>query len=103
MPRYRHELPQFGGPFLTDGGIETTLIFHYGLELPSFAAFTLYTSAGQAALYRYFSTYADLARRLRAGPRSREPDLAGQPSGTGPPRSAIRPTAFAISTADLSN
>jgi homocysteine S-methyltransferase len=69
MPRHRHELPQSrGSPFLTDGGIETTLIFHYGLELPSFAAFTLLdTSAGQAALHRYFSTYADLARRLRLG------------------------------------
>ena len=69
MPRHRHELPQSrGSPFLTDGGIETTLIFHYGLELPSFAAFTLLdTSAGQAALNRYFSTYADLARRLRLG------------------------------------
>jgi homocysteine S-methyltransferase len=69
MPRHRHELPQVrGSPFLTDGGIETTLIFHYRLELPSFAAFTLLdTSAGQAALYRYFSTYVDLARRLRLG------------------------------------
>jgi homocysteine S-methyltransferase len=69
MPRHRHELPQVReSPFLTDGGIETTLIFHYGLELPSFAAFTLLdTSAGQAALYRYFSTYVDLARRLRLG------------------------------------
>ena len=68
MPRHRNELPQFRGPFLTDGGIETTLIFHYGIELPSFAAFTLLdTSAGQAALHRYFSTYVDLARRLRLG------------------------------------
>ncbi len=69
MPRHRHDLPQSRGtPLLTDGGIETTLIFHYGLELPSFAAFTLLdTSAGQAALHRYFSTYTDLARRLRLG------------------------------------
>jgi homocysteine S-methyltransferase len=69
MPRHRHELPPSrGSPFLTDGGIETTLIFHYGLDLPSFAAFLLLdTSAGQAALHRYFSTYADLARRLRLG------------------------------------
>lgn len=34
MARYRFALPQFGGEFfLTDGGIETTLIFHKGLEL----------------------------------------------------------------------
>ena len=69
MPRYRAALPQSQGSiFLTDGGIETTLIFQYGLELPDFAAFTLlHSSAGQAALYRYFATYADLARRLKLG------------------------------------
>ncbi len=69
MPRYRAALPQSQGSiFLTDGGIETTLIFQYGLELPDFAAFTLLdSSAGQAALYRYFATYADLARRLKLG------------------------------------
>lgn len=69
MPRYRMELPQsLRHRFLTDGGIETTLIFHYGLELPAFAAFTLLdTASGQAALHRYFSTYADLARRLKVG------------------------------------
>jgi S-methylmethionine-dependent homocysteine/selenocysteine methylase len=37
---YRNHLPQLdGGLFLTDGGIETTLIFHEGLDLPAFAAF----------------------------------------------------------------
>ena len=34
--RYRDALPQLADvPFLTDGGIETTLIFHDGLELPT--------------------------------------------------------------------
>ena len=42
MARYRDALPQLGGGlFLTDGGIETTLIFHDGFELPMFAAFDL--------------------------------------------------------------
>ena len=42
MSKYRKQLPQLsGGLFLTDGGIETTLIFHDGLELPYFAAFHL--------------------------------------------------------------
>ena len=37
----RSLLPQLGGDlFLTDG-LETTLIFHEGLELPHFAAFEL--------------------------------------------------------------
>ena len=42
LGKYRHHLPQLDGKlFLTDGGIETTLIFLEGLELPHFAAFDL--------------------------------------------------------------
>jgi S-methylmethionine-dependent homocysteine/selenocysteine methylase len=69
MHRHRNALPQLGGDlFLTDGGIETTLIFHEGLELPDFAAFHLLkTPEGEAALRKYFGTYADLARRHRTG------------------------------------
>ena len=38
--KYRHNLPQLSERlFLTDGGIETTLIFLEGHELPYFAAF----------------------------------------------------------------
>ena len=59
----RHRLPQLdGGLFLTDGGIETTLIFHEGLDLPHFAAFDLLKDEeGTAALRRYYETYAELA------------------------------------------
>lgn len=40
MAEFRRSLPQLGGDFfLTDGGIETTLIFLEGLELPDFSAF----------------------------------------------------------------
>ncbi|UCE86757.1 MAG: homocysteine S-methyltransferase family protein [Deltaproteobacteria bacterium] len=69
MTRYRSALPQLGGDlFLTDGGIETTLVFHEGLELPHFAAFHLLeTQEGRAALRAYFRTYAELARRFGAG------------------------------------
>jgi S-methylmethionine-dependent homocysteine/selenocysteine methylase len=69
MSQYRHALPQLtGSPFLTDGGIETTLIFHEGLELPHFAAFHLLRSpAGEAALYKYYRTYAEIAQRFDAG------------------------------------
>jgi S-methylmethionine-dependent homocysteine/selenocysteine methylase len=61
--KYRHHLPQLeGGLFLTDGGIETTLIFHEGLDLPAFAAFDLLKDeAGTEALRRYFEPYAKLA------------------------------------------
>ena len=61
---YRERLPQLdGGVFLTDGGIETTLIFHHGLELPLFAAFDLLKDdEGTDALRRYYAGYAALAR-----------------------------------------
>jgi S-methylmethionine-dependent homocysteine/selenocysteine methylase len=38
----RGRLPQLAGDvFITDGGMETTLIFENGLELPHFASFVL--------------------------------------------------------------
>ena len=69
MAQYRRNLPQLtGGLFLTDGGIETTLIFHEGHELPLFAAFDLLKrDGGKAALDKYFRTYADLARKHGVG------------------------------------
>jgi len=69
MAKYRNALPQLGGDFfLTDGGIETTLIFHEKLDLPDFAAFDLLKSSeGTAALRRYFRTYAAIARRFNLG------------------------------------
>lgn len=64
MAQYRTQLPQLQDHlFLTDGGLETTLVFHDGLELPHFAAFDLLRDeAGQERLYRYFAQYARLAR-----------------------------------------
>ena len=42
MPTYRDRLPQLSGDiFLTDGGLETTLIVPAGLDLPDFAAVAL--------------------------------------------------------------
>jgi S-methylmethionine-dependent homocysteine/selenocysteine methylase len=63
------DLPQLGGDFfLTDGGIETTLILHEGFVLPNFAAFHLLRgTAGLVALRKYFQTYTELARRLGVG------------------------------------
>ena len=69
VSRYRNALPQLTGSlFLADGGLETTLIFHDGLELPDFAAFHLLrTSEGREALLRYFRSYAEIARRFGTG------------------------------------
>jgi S-methylmethionine-dependent homocysteine/selenocysteine methylase len=62
-------LPQLdGGVFLTDGGIETTLIFHEGLDLPLFAAFVLLKDEeGTEALRRYYEPYLALARERGLG------------------------------------
>lgn len=48
---------------MTDGGIETVLVFHYGIELPDFAAFPLlYDETGRNALRRYFETFLGIAQ-----------------------------------------
>jgi len=53
---------------LTDGGLETSLIFHQGLDLPHFAAFPLVESDdGRSALRMYWEPYLALARERRAG------------------------------------
>ncbi|MEQ8814365.1 MAG: homocysteine S-methyltransferase family protein [Thalassobaculum sp.] len=69
MTKYRNRLPQLDGRlFLTDGGIETTLIFQDGLDLPYFAAFHLLREAdGTAALADYFRRHAAIARANGAG------------------------------------
>ena len=63
-------LPQLspGRPYVTDGGLETTLVFRDGIDLPDFAAFPLLdTDTGRAALVRYYTPYLDLAERLGVG------------------------------------
>ena len=63
-------LPQLSGErlFLTDGGLETVLVFHKGFELPHFASFTLLEDEqGRAALRDYFVGFLELARERDAG------------------------------------
>ncbi len=69
MAKYRSALPQLSGDFfMTDGGIETTLIFLEGQDLPHFAAFELLKAPeGEGVLRKYFLTYAELAKRLNTG------------------------------------
>ncbi len=69
MAKYRSALPQLGGDFfMTEGGLETTLVFLEGFDLPDFAAFVLYeTPEGEGALRKYFLTYAELAKRFGTG------------------------------------
>ena len=64
MSKYRKALPQMdGGIFLSDGGMETTLIFHDGVDLPHFASFVLLdTDAGRQRLKGYYEKYLSVAR-----------------------------------------
>ncbi len=69
MSKYRNNLPQLSDSvFLTDGGLETSLIFDNGYELPSFAAFdVLKNEEGKQALDQYYRRYVSIARRHRLG------------------------------------
>ena len=54
--------------FITDGGIETALIFNDGIELPEFAAFDLLRRpGGEVALRRYYDRYVRIAAQFGSG------------------------------------
>ncbi|WP_169569750.1 homocysteine S-methyltransferase family protein [Sneathiella limimaris] len=63
------DLPQLEGKvFLTDGGLETTMIFHEGIDLPLFAACEmLKTEAEREILKNYFRSYTEIAAQLKTG------------------------------------
>jgi S-methylmethionine-dependent homocysteine/selenocysteine methylase len=63
-------LPHLGGgtTYLTDGGLETCLIFHDGMDLPAFASFPLAsTPEGRARLVTYYEEYLATARGMGMG------------------------------------
>ncbi len=66
---HRNHLPQLEGDlFVTDGGLETTLVFHEGLDLPLFAAFGLLSDEeGRSALRSYYEPYAAIAAESGSG------------------------------------
>jgi S-methylmethionine-dependent homocysteine/selenocysteine methylase len=66
---YRHDLPQLGNKkFLTDGGLETTLIFHHDIDLPLFAAFdVLKDEKGKQTIRDYYRSYIDIALKHGVG------------------------------------
>lgn len=65
----RTTLPQLGDQlFLTDSGLETTLIFQDGYELPCFASFPLLEDAsGRERLADYYRAHAAIAQSVGAG------------------------------------
>lgn len=69
MTKYRQQLPQLGSRmFLTDGGMETTLIFLQGIELPEFSVITLMDNPeGLQIAKDYFQTYLQMAQDFGTG------------------------------------
>jgi homocysteine S-methyltransferase len=69
MAKYRNNLPLLSDTvFLMDGGMETTLIFHEGIDLPYFASFDLMKNeAGRRQLRAYYTRFVDLARSRGVG------------------------------------
>ncbi len=69
MSKYREHLPQLDGQlFLTDGGLETTLVFHENIDLPGFAAITLMDNpAGMQLLKKYFERYLQIMKDYQTG------------------------------------
>lgn len=67
--KYRACLPQLSDhPFLTDSGLETTFIFHEGVELPLNAAIALHASAeSEQRLRDYFVRHIRIARAQKSG------------------------------------
>lgn len=68
-PSHRAALPQLDGElFLTDGGIETVLVFQMGVELRSFAAFELLADEpGRRTLREYFEPFLTIAGERGTG------------------------------------
>ena len=62
-------MPQLSSKtFMTDGGLETDLIFNKGLDLPEFAAFDLLKSSeGKQILRNYFEDYLVIAKKKCQG------------------------------------
>ncbi|MGD9996346.1 MAG: homocysteine S-methyltransferase family protein [Ilumatobacteraceae bacterium] len=63
-------LPQLtdARPFISDGGLETSLVFQSGIDLAHFAAFPLLDDkAGRGALAAYYDPYLSIAERLGVG------------------------------------
>ena len=79
--------------FLTDGGLETTLVFSEGFELPYFAAFDLLKDEkGYNAIKEYYRRYLKIAQDLKTGFILESPTWRANPDWIekiGYPKSAI--------------
>ena len=54
--------------FMTDGGLETDLIFNHGIDLPEFAAFDLLKNKeGKEVLRKYYLDYLNISKQKCSG------------------------------------
>jgi homocysteine S-methyltransferase len=70
VPKYRNALPQLTEErlFLTDGGLETELVFKFGVDLPLFAAISLFFDHDDPdMLHEYFAPYLETAKSRGCG------------------------------------
>ena len=69
MTKYRTDLPQQSmSTFMTDGGLETDLIFNKGIDLPEFAAFDLLKNEeGKEVLSKYYLNYLNVSKQKCSG------------------------------------
>lgn len=66
--------------YVSDGGLETDLIFNRGTDLPEFASFPLLEdAAGRDLLRAYYDEYAEVARRSGAGLTLESPTWRANP------------------------
>ncbi len=80
--------------YLTDGGLETTLIFLQGYDLPCFAAFDIFKEeAGYNALLDYYRGYLNIAKKYQTGFILESPTWRANPDWLekiGYPKKAVR-------------
>ena len=68
--------------YVTDGGLETDLIFHHGVDLVDFAAFPLLIDPkGRELLADYYADYAGIAAASGAGLLLETPTWRANPEG----------------------
>jgi homocysteine S-methyltransferase len=66
--------------YVTDGGLETDLIYHHGFDLPEFASFPLLRDeGGRAALHAYYDGYASIAAEHGVGLQLETPTWRANP------------------------
>jgi S-methylmethionine-dependent homocysteine/selenocysteine methylase len=68
------------GRYVSDGGLETDLIFNQGIDLPEFASFPLVEDGhGRGLLRDYYDGYAAVARKAGAGLTLESPTWRANP------------------------